>query len=132
MIHLPDSTEYLEQQEDQIKQAVTQFSQEKAKRFYELQSQAYKDPDTYAVLILIFGMGLNLAYLNKHPHFIAYVLYWLLTVVLLTLNPWLGVVLLPPMVCLNTFWLFYAQRITRQHNLEQFKKIFDQIKEAPA
>ena len=62
MLRLED----VELQEEQLRQRINQLSNAQRKRYYHMAKKKLRDPDTYAVLVYFFMVGIHHIYLGYY------------------------------------------------------------------
>lgn len=119
------SWQELDDQDEALRQQINALGDEQRRDFYREQSACLKDPDTYAALNWLFLGGFHHLYLRKYRLFalefsllcIA-LLGWLLGYV------WL-LILLAFMLLYELPQLFFSQKIVRQYNYQQSRKLLE-------
>ena len=112
-----ESAEQLSRQEEGLRGEIRGLNDEQKRRYYSLEREQVKDPDTYAALNWCFLAGLHHFYLGEHLKGAINLGLMVLGFLLLALLPgfwgWLpiGLVLL-----LELPQLFAAQRVVHRHN----------------
>ena len=118
--------EQLEQAEEDLRQRVRALPGDKQRLFYRSEAKNVKDPDTYAVLVYGFGLGLHHFYLKQYLSGILDLLVLLVGCVLLFFHStvWLGLLVLILLTGFELMKLFYSQRIVREYNLSRAQSTY--------
>ena len=117
--------EQLDAQEEQLRNEISRLPTQFKQKFYQLEKNALRDPDTYAVLNYFFVCGLHHFYLSK-PLFGVMNLIAMLIGVLFW--EFYGYVLIILVVIIELPQLFRSQRIVRQYNQNISQDILEQMK----
>jgi len=123
------NSESLRLEENQLKEKIALLDAEQKKRYYLLESQQVKDPDTYAALNWAFLAGFHHFYLGK----------WLWGLIDLSLmafgfllfyitdNFWIGFGVLFFVFIIELPQLLNSQNIIHQYNNQLMRNLIEQI-----
>jgi len=123
------SQETIDQQEELIRQSISQLSDNERKKYFHTVKLQIKDPDTYAVLNWFFMAGLHHFYLG----------YWLrgsvhLSVFIVGLALFfadlelLGVLIIMGISIIELSALFQSQLIVQNYNNQVMQKALDELR----
>jgi len=111
------SRETVDQEEELIRQAVSQLSDNKRKNYFSIVKKQIKDPDTYAVLNWFFIAGLHHFYLNKWAQGVVGLTIFLAGVILIFAGmEWLGMLMILGISVIELYALFRSQIIVKNYN----------------
>ena len=113
----------VDEEEESIRQQISQCSDEQRQRIYREIKQTLKDPDTYAALNYGLVAGLHHLYLGKYLRTIIELSLFVLGVILLANDFIVGLVFVVSMVALELFELFRSQIIVQYYNNKLMRKI---------
>ncbi|TKB48949.1 TM2 domain-containing protein [Ferrimonas sediminicola] len=114
---MTENLEQLNRQEEQLRMEIRALTDEQKRRYYALERQQVKDPDTYAALNWCFLAGLHHFYLGEHLKGGINLALMLLGGGLLVLMPgywgWLPILLV---LVMELPQLFAAQQVVHRYN----------------
>jgi hypothetical protein len=121
--------ESLRQEEEQLREQITQLSSEQKKRYYALEVAQVKDPDTYAALNWAFFAGLHHFYLGKWQRGALNLVLMLIGGLFYfsQLQPLLGGGVILLVFIIELPQLFNSQKIIHQYNNHLMKRLLKQI-----
>lgn len=119
------SVEDLTRQEDALRDEIGDLPPNQRKQYYELEKQAIRDPDTYAVLNYFFVCGLHHFYLGKTRYGLLNVFFMLVGLFFWEFYGWVLVVLV---FVVELPQLFRSQRIVQQYNLNVMRETLEEIR----
>ena len=126
-MELRESLQQLEQKEALLNKKVQRLSDEQKRVFYREQSELLKDPDTYAALNWLFLGGIHHCYLGKYRLFAIEITLLIIAIIgFIVANPY-AIYLLLLLALYEMPYLFFSQKIARQHNHEISCCIYDEI-----
>ncbi len=121
------SKEHLLQEEDELRQMIQILPEEDRRKFYSIQLQELRDPDTFAVLVWLFAAGAHHIYLKRWAAAI-FDLGLLASGILLLLNGSdMGIYLLLGLGLFNLPYLFFSQRILINYNNQMTRQLLEQF-----
>lgn len=113
----------MDDEEESIRQKISQCSDEERQKIYREIKQKLKDPDTYAALNYGLVAGLHHLYLGKYLRTVIELTLFIFGVVLLANDFLIGLVFVISMVALELFELFRSQIIVQDYNNKLMRKI---------
>ena len=119
----------LRQEEEQLREQITQLNSEQKKSYYALEVAQVKDPDTYAALNWAFLAGLHHFYLGKWQRGLLNLVLMLIGVLfyLSQLPPLLGAGVILLVFIIELPQLFNSQQIIHQYNNDVMKRLLKQV-----
>jgi len=119
----------LRQEEEQLREQITQLNSEQKKSYYALEVAQVKDPDTYAALNWAFLAGLHHFYLGKWQRGLLNLVLMLVGVLfyLSQLPPLLGAGVILLVFIIELPQLFNSQQIIHQYNNDVMKRLLKQV-----
>lgn len=119
----------LRQEEEQIREQISQLNAGQKKQYYALEVAQVKDPDTYATLNWAFLAGLHHFYLGKWQRGLINLLLMCIGAILFFshLLPWLGGAMIVLVFLIEIPQLFNSQKIIHQYNNELMKRLLKQV-----
>ena len=119
----------LRQEEEQLREQITQLNSEQKKSYYALEVAQVKDPDTYAALNWAFLAGLHHFYLGKWQRGLLNLVLMLVGVLfyLSQLPPLLGAGAILLVFIIELPQLFNSQQIIHQYNNDVMKRLLKQV-----
>ncbi len=120
--------EQLEKNEELLRKQVSLLPEPQRKEFYKRQSEALKDPDTYAALNWLFLGGFHHCYLGKYTLFAVELILLSVSIIGFILGHPSALLILILLVAYELPQLFFSQKIARQHNYHVSCEIFNQIR----
>jgi len=111
------SQETVDQEEELIRQAASQLSDNKRKIYFSIVKKQIKDPDTYAVLNWFFIAGLHHFYLNNWVQGVVDLAIFLVGVILIFAGmEWFGILMILGISIIELYALFRSQIIVKNYN----------------
>jgi len=111
------SQETVDQEEELIRQAASQLSDNKRKIYFSIVKEQIKDPDTYAVLNWFFIAGLHHFYLNNWVQGVVDLVIFLVGVILIFAGmKWFGILMILGISIIELYALFRSQIIVKNYN----------------
>lgn len=119
----------LRQEEEQLREQISQLTAEQRKQYYVLEVEQVKDPDTYAVLNWAFLAGLHHFYLGKWLRGLFNLMLMLLgaTLYFTALFPLLGGALILLVFIIELPQLFNSENIIHSYNNQLMKALLKQV-----
>jgi len=119
----------LRQEEEQLREQITQLNSEQKKSYYALEVAQVKDPDTYAALNWAFLAGLHHFYLGKWQRGLLNLVLMLIGALfyLSQLPPLLGAGVILLVFIIELPQLFNSQQIIHQYNNGVMKRLLKQV-----
>jgi|TARA_B100000795_G_C22769262_1_gene427131 TM2 domain-containing membrane protein YozV len=118
------NAEEVDNKEESIRLRVSFLDDDKRKQYYLRMDNEFKDPDTYAVLNLIFLAGLHHFYLKRYIRGSVNLLVFTIGGVLLFSDtPIVGVVTIGLILLFELYELFFSQLLTQQYNNRMSEEI---------
>ncbi len=119
----------LRQEEEQLREQITQLNSEQKKSYYALEVAQVKDPDTYAALNWAFLAGLHHFYLGKWQRGLLNLVLMLIGALfyLSHLPPLLGAGVILLVFIIELPQLFNSQQIIHQYNNGVMKRLLKQV-----
>jgi len=119
----------LRQEEEQLRENISQLTDEQRKQYYVLEVEQVKDPDTYAVLNWAFLAGLHHFYLGKWLRGLFNLVLMLLggTLYFTALFPLFGGALILLVFIIELPQLFNSQNIIHRYNNQLMKALLKQV-----
>ncbi|USD38886.1 TM2 domain-containing protein [Ferrimonas sp. SCSIO 43195] len=126
---MTQQSEQLRQQEEQLRQEIRTLSDPQRQRYYAMERQLVKDPDTYAALNWCFVAGLHHFYLRRLGRGMFNLAMMLLGLLLLLVlpQPW-GLGLIALVLLLELPQLFNAQNVVHQYNNQVMAHCLRQVR----
>lgn len=124
--------ESVEQQEDDIRQAIQTLPDACRVEYYQRIKRKIKDPDTYAVLNFFLFIGLHNFYLGRWGRALCTLLSGLVGLLLLfdTSTLFLGILIIVAVLVMELRDLFRAQLIVQHHNNTIMSEMLKAVKKA--
>ncbi|MER2492024.1 TM2 domain-containing protein [Catenovulum sediminis] len=119
----------LRNEEEELRSQIARLSPEQKKKYYALENQRVKDPDTYAVLNYFFVTGLHHFYLGKNLH--GAIDLAILAIGILTIE-YYGWVLIILISLYEIPQLFRSQRILHQYNNQVMRDTLAEVNQTPS
>ncbi|MBQ4810352.1 hypothetical protein A7985_07855 [Pseudoalteromonas luteoviolacea] len=114
----------LREQEEALREGISSLSPEARKRYYQLEEQLVKDPDTYAVLNYFFAAGLHHFYLGKIVRGLINFILMLVGLITFAIGGWVLIVLV---IVIELPQLFKSQKIVRKHNIDVMEGVINEL-----
>ncbi|KAF7764841.1 hypothetical protein PCIT_b0926 [Pseudoalteromonas citrea] len=114
----------LRSREETLRQAVSELPEDTRKRYYQLELELVKDPDTYAVLNYFFAAGLHHFYLGKTLRGIINLA--LMLIGLATLST-IGIFVILFVIVIELPQLFRSQKIITEHNITVMEDVINEL-----
>ncbi|KZN43291.1 hypothetical protein [Pseudoalteromonas luteoviolacea] len=114
----------LREKEEALREAISSLSPDARKRYYQLEEQLVKDPDTYAVLNYFFAAGLHHFYLGKVIRGLINAILMLIGLITFAVGGWVLIVLV---IVIELPQLFKSQKIVRKHNIDVMEGVIDEL-----
>lgn len=122
--------EELRQQEDQLREEIRTLSDEQRHKYYQMERQQQKDPDTYAVLNYFFLAGLHHFYLGKTSRGMINLAVMLIGFIVMYGFPLIGLIIIVAIVIIELPQLFRSQQIVYEYNNQLMRDLIDQVKQS--
>ena len=116
----------MDDEEESIRQKISQRSDEERQKIYREIKLNLKDPDTYAALNYGLVAGLHHLYLGKYLRTIIELSLFVFGVILLANDFLVGLIFVVSMVALELFELFRSQIIVQDYNNQLMRRIVNQ------
>lgn len=124
--------EDVERKEESLRDRINQLSDPARKAYYSIAKRRIKDPDTYAVLVYFFMIGIHHLYLGYHVRGIVNIVLFLAGLSLMVFGEVLFGALVMFAICLMELWdLFRSQIIVQNRNNEIMEEILEEIVPTP-
>ncbi len=124
MLRLED----VERKEEQLRQRINQLSNEQRKRYYNSVKKKLRDPDTYAVLVYFFMVGIHHIYLGYYLrgaiNMVAVVAGFVL---MLAGNVGIGLLLMAIIPIIEVWDLIRSQVIVQDRNNQIMEMLLDEL-----
>ncbi|WP_440906410.1 TM2 domain-containing protein (plasmid) [Catenovulum sp. SX2] len=114
----------LREEEETLRQQIQKLTPEQKKRYYQLEGQRVKDPDTYAVLNYFFITGLHHFYLGKNLQ--GFIDLAILAIGILFIE-YYGWVLIIAISLYELIQLFNSQNILYQYNNQVMRQTLAEV-----
>lgn len=122
------SQDAIEEEEELIRNAINQLSDNERKIYFHTIKSKIKDPDTYAVLNWFFIAGLHHFYLENWVQGCIHLTLFLIGIVLIIIGlVWTGVVIILGISVAELYSLFQSQLIVQNYNNQIMKKAIKEI-----
>ncbi len=123
------SEECFRQEEEQLREQISKLSSEQKKRYYALEVEQVKDPDTYAALNWAFIAGLHHFYLGNWQRGVLNLLLMVIGCVFYfsQLMPFVGAGMVLLVFIIELPQLFNSQKIIHRYNNQLMKRLFREV-----
>ena len=123
------SQETIDQQEELIRQSISQLSDNERKKYFHTVKSQIKDPDTYAVLNWFFMAGLHHFYLGYWLRGCVHLSVFIVGLALIFAGlELLGVLIIAGISIIELSALFQSQLIVQNYNNQMMQKTLDELR----
>jgi len=123
------SQETIDQEEELIRQSISQLSDNERKEYFHTVKSQIKDPDTYAVLNWFFMAGLHHFYLGYRLRGCVHLSIFIVGLALIFAGlESLGILIIVGISIVELYALFQSQLIVQNYNNQLMQKALDELR----